>query len=96
MINENKTMDEIAGDNEFSQSSLLDLTEMKYTADQDFTEFYLAVRTHVSNHLKRRGDKVLFGSYELLEDEILSPTFEVGSIDLIRYASSFKGKHTLN
>ena len=49
-----------------------------YAKNEDINQFYGKFRSTIYSHLKRKGDKIIGenGELTLLEDEIVSPTFE--------------------
>ena len=62
---------------EKQHENILALSEIHPTANEDFSAFYNKFRRSVCSNLKKMGTKIKFlGNFELLEDEILSPTFE--------------------
>ena len=62
---------------EKKHENILALSEIHPTANEDFSAFYKKFRRSVCSNLKKMGTKIKFlGNFELLEDEILSPTFE--------------------
>ena len=75
--------------------SILDLTDIKYNTSEDHNEFYTKFRALICGHLKKRGDRILLSSVnddelnteeeygELLQDEVLSPTFEEVTLLLV-------------
>ena len=57
--------------------NILDLSDIKYCSTEDITAFYVKVRSRICDHLRKKGDRIDFlDNLELIEDEILSPTFE--------------------
>ena len=62
---------------ESKNSNILKLGSIECKSSVDYDSFYLRLRSEVSANLKKKGDKVLGGLNDhLQEDEILSPTFE--------------------
>jgi hypothetical protein len=45
-------------------------------SSDSYQSFYLKFKASICSNLKKKGDVVEFLNGELLEDEILSPTFE--------------------
>jgi len=54
--------------------NILDLTDAKYDPSLGVAGFYEKMKNIVLTNLRKRGHK--FGEDELIQDEILSPTFE--------------------
>ena len=56
---------------------VLDIAKLQMEAHDDYNSFYSKFRMRICENLKKKGDRVNFyGDQELLEDELLSPTFE--------------------
>ena len=63
---------------QFKIENILDLSEIKFTSEQEIESFYSKVRSSICSMLKRKGDRIncRTSNQVFLEDEILSPTFE--------------------
>ena len=62
---------------EKKHENILALSDIQPTTNEDFSAFYNKFRLSVCNNLKMMGTKIKFmDNFELVEDEILSPTFE--------------------
>ena len=54
---------------------IFDICDTKHINSEDFNTFYHRFKTTISKNLKKKGDKIN-DSEILMEDEIISPTFE--------------------
>ena len=54
---------------------IFDICDTKHTNSEDFSTFYHRFKATISKNLKKKGDKI-DDSEILMEDEIISPTFE--------------------
>ena len=59
-------------------NNIFELSDLQYSSTEDYTAFYIRFRAAVCKNLKKTGSKIKFleDTNQLLEDEILSPTFE--------------------
>ena len=56
---------------------VLDIAKLQMEAHDDYNSFYSKFRMKICENLKKKGDRVNFyGEQEVLEDELLSSTFE--------------------
>ena len=68
--------------NYFDIENILDICDIKYLDNESIDSFYLKFRSRICNQLKKKGDKIIMPKdqqlleHELLDDEIISPTFE--------------------
>ncbi len=58
-----------------SAINIFDICDTKHTTSEDFSSFYNRFKTTISMNLKKKGDKIN-DSEILMEDEIISPTFQ--------------------
>ena len=58
-----------------SPINIFDICDTKHTTSEDFSSFYNRFKTTISMNLKKKGDKIN-DSEILMEDEIISPTFQ--------------------
>ena len=58
----------------YDPGNILELCDIQYQSSETINSFYMNCRSLISNILRKKGDR--FGDVEVLEDEILSPTFE--------------------
>ena len=58
--------------------TIFDVSDVQYSANEDFNAFYVKFRSTICDNLRKQGDQIEFLSSDkdLIEDEILSPTFE--------------------
>ena len=57
--------------------NIFEISETKYSNNEDIFEFYTNFRNLICDHLKKKGDKINNDIDDImLEDEIISPTFE--------------------
>ena len=61
---------------------ILDICDIKYLSNERIDSFYRKFRSSICCQLKKKGDKIIIPKdqqlleHELLDDEIISPTFE--------------------
>ena len=63
--------------NEYLSQNILELSEINPDKNLEYNAYYNRFRGAICKNLKKIGARIKFmGDFELIEDEILSPTFE--------------------